>query len=150
VLAGARPSARVVGTELDPRARHCAGRNGVDVRLGHLFDPLPDDLLGAVDVVVGVVPYVPDDALHLLPRDVLAYEPRAALDGGNGGIEVVTEVVASSLRWMRPGGWLLLEVGGDQIGPVEELFTSAGYRQLSVLCDGDGDPRAVEGCLHRP
>jgi len=147
VLAEARPSARVVATELDPLACACALRNGVDVRRGHLFDPLPGTLAGTVDVVVGVVPYVPVDALHLLPRDVLAYEPRGALDGGRGGTEVVAEVVAGSVGWMRARGWLLLEVGGDQIDPVRAMFASAGYRRVAVLCDGDGDPRAVEGCL---
>lgn len=148
-LATARPDARVVGTELDPVACDCAARNGVDVRSGHLFDPLPAELAGAVDVVVGVVPYVPTGAFHLLPRDVLAFEPRAALDGGRDGSAVVAEVVADSLRWLRPGGWLLLEVGGDQIGPVRQLFTATGFDRVSVLTDGDGDPRAVEGRLGR-
>ena len=145
VLGTARPAARVVGTDLDPVAHRCALRNGVDARLGHLFDPLPVDLLGAVDVVVGVVPYVPTDALHLLPRDVVAFEPGAALDGGEGGTVVVAEVIVASTGWLRSGGWLLLEVGGDQIAPVRQLFDSAGFVDVSVLTDGDGDPRAVEG-----
>jgi release factor glutamine methyltransferase len=146
VLHAAHPSARVLATERDPRAATCARGNGVDVAEGHLFDPLPDDLAGAVDVVVGVVPYVPADALHLLPRDVLAFEPRTALDGGRDGLEVVAEAVAGSTRWVRPGGWLLLEVGGDQFGATCGLFASAGYGAASVLTDGDGDPRAVVGC----
>ena len=69
-----------------PRAAACARRNGVDVREGHLDDPLPDELAGTVDVMGGVLPYVPADALHLLPRDVVAFEPRGALDGGADGL----------------------------------------------------------------
>lgn len=145
VLSEIRPGAQIVATECDPLAATCARRNGVDVRQGHLFDPLPDDLAGAVDVVVGVVPYVPSDALHLLPRDVLSFEPLTALDGGPDGLAVVTEVVRTSSRWIRSGGWLLLEVGGDQVGATRGLFAADGYGDLAVLTDGDGDPRAVLG-----
>jgi release factor glutamine methyltransferase len=146
VLSAARPRALVLATETHPVAVANARRNGVDVREGHLFDPLPDDLAGAVDVVVAVAPYVPTSAMHLLPRDVLAFEPRSALDGGQDGLEVVAEVVGASLWWIRQGGWLLMEVGGDQIEPTSDLFQSAGYDRLSVLTDGDGDRRAVIGC----
>ena len=145
VLNEIRPKAQIVATECDPRAAACARRNGVDVRQGHLFDPLPDDLTGTVDVVVGVVPYVPSGALHLLPRDVLSFEPLTALDGGPDGLAVVSEVIGTSSRWIRSGGWLLLEIGGDQVGPTRGLFAAAGYGSLTVLSDGDGDPRAILG-----
>jgi release factor glutamine methyltransferase len=117
----------------------------VDARDGHLFDPLPPELARDVDVLVGVVPYVPTGVLHLLPRDVVAFEPRVALNGGTEGLEVVADVVVASGRWVRPGGWLLLEVGTDQVGTTRGLFAVAGYGDVSVLSDGDGDPRAVEG-----
>ena len=145
VMAAARPEARVLATELDPVAVRCARRNGVDVRHGHLDHPLPPDLAGRVDVLCGVLPYVPTGALGLLPRDVLAFEPRVALDGGADGLLAVAAVVASSERWVRPGGWLLLEVGGDQVPTVTELFEVSGHQPVEVLFDGDGDPRAVVG-----
>ena len=145
VLSVARPNARVVATEIDPLAVACAVHNRVDVHQGHLFDPLPGALAGTVDVVVGVVPYVPDDTLHLLPRDVSAFEPRTALDGGPDGLGIVAEVVVSGATWLRPGGWLALEVGGDQFDATRGLFASAGYGRVDVLTDGDGDPRAVVG-----
>jgi release factor glutamine methyltransferase len=147
VLQAARPAARVVATESDPVAAACARSNGVDVRIGDLDAPLPDDLAGRVDVLCGVLPYVPRDALHLLPRDVVAHEPRTALDGGEGGLEVVVRAVAASTRWVAPGGWLLLEAGGGQFPAVQDLFARAGYERIRVLEDGDGDPRAVCGRL---
>jgi release factor glutamine methyltransferase len=147
VLQAARPAARVVATESDPVAAACARSNGVDVRIGDLDAPLPDDLAGRVDVLCGVLPYVPRDALHLLPRDVAAHEPRTALDGGEGGLEVVVRAVTASTRWVAPGGWLLLEAGGGQFPAVRDLFARAGYGRIRVLEDGDGDPRAVCGRL---
>jgi len=145
VMQAARPGARVVATEIDPTAVRCARRNGVAVHQGYLHEPLPPDLAGRVDVLSGVLPYVPDDALHLLPRDVLAFEPRAALDGGVRGLEVVSAVVADSGAWVRSGGWMVLEVGGDQIPAVSALFEGAGYAAVDVLEDDDGDPRGVYG-----
>ena len=112
---------------------------------GSLDEPLPAGWASRVDVMVGVLPYVPDRALHLLPRDVQRFEPRLALDGGPDGLALVSTVVRRSPRWVRPGGWLGLEVGGDQIEPVVALFEAQGYRSVEVLVDGDGDPRAVCG-----
>src|SRR5919109_3146373 len=85
VVMAAHPGGNVVGTDIDPVAVACARENGVDARLGDLDEPLPHSLHGRVDVMTAVVPYVPTEALHLLPRDVLAHEPRRALDGGDGG-----------------------------------------------------------------
>ncbi len=150
VLQEERPDAWVVATESDPLAAACARANFVDVRIGDLDAPLPAELLGQVDVVCGVLPYVPRDALHLLPRDVVAHEPRAALDGGKDGLDLVIRAITSSPRWLTPGGWLLLEAGGGQFAEVEDHFALAGFESVRVLVDGDGDPRAVCGQLGSP
>ena len=147
VMQAARPGARVVATEIDPVAVRCARRNGVVVYRGDFDSALPAELAGEVDVMVGVLPYVPDDALHLLPRDVQHFEPQLALEGGPGGLVPVTSVVASSPSWLRRGGWLALEVGGDQVPRVTALFEAAGYGEIDVVEDEDGDPRAVYGQL---
>ena len=145
VLRAACPSATVVATDIDPAAVECARANGVDARLGDLDGALPTALLGAVDVLVAVVPYVPTDALAFLPRDVVAFEPRLALDGGDGGLRLLSAVVARSRRWLRPGGWLLLELGGDQASAVTTQMAAAGFGEIAVLRDDDGDDRAIEG-----
>ena len=85
VLGSAHPRATVVATDIDPVAVACARRNGVDARMGDLDAPLSPSLRGRVDVMTAVVPYVPTEELQFLPRDVLANEPRGALDGGPGG-----------------------------------------------------------------
>ena len=137
----------MVATDLDPRAAACARRNGVEVFEGYLDDPLPRELEGRVDVLSAVVPYVPADSLRLLPRDVRAFEPRLALDGGEDGTDLLIEVVRRTPRWLRPGGWLLLELGGDQAGPVGDLLREHGFGGLEVMTDEDGDTRAI--CARR-
>ncbi len=143
VLAATVPTARVVGTELDSNAAQCARRNGVEVYEGFLDDPLPRELEHRVDVLTAVAPYVPTDSLRLLPRDVQAFEPRLALDGGVDGTDLLVEVVRRSAGWLSPGGWLLLELGGDQAEPMGRLLQELGFERLDVMADEDGDPRAI-------
>ena len=143
VLAAAVPTARVVATDLDDLAVACARRNGLEVFAGYLDDPLPRELEHRVDVMTAVVPYVPTDSLRLLPRDVQAFEPRLALDGGVEGTELLAEVVRRSPRWLRGGGWLLLELGGDQAGPIGHLLRASGFEPPDVMVDEEGDPRAI-------
>ncbi len=137
------PTATVLATEVDPAAVRCARGNGVEVFEGSLDEPLPRSFERRVDVMTAVVPYVPTAAIRLLPRDVRAFEPRLALDGGLDGIDVLTEVVERSQRWLRPGGWLLLELGGDQAEPIGRLLHTAGFDDVDVMVDEDDDPRAV-------
>jgi release factor glutamine methyltransferase len=145
VLRHRRPRATVLATDLDPLAVACARSNGVVALLGDLDAPLPPALRGHVDVLTAVVPYVPTEALHLLPRDTLAFEPVVALDGGPGGLRLLAEVVARGATWVRPGGVVLLEVGGDLAAPVADLLDAAGITPEEVLADEEGDDRAVVG-----
>jgi release factor glutamine methyltransferase len=150
VLADAVTTARVVATDLDPVAVACARGNGVEVFEGSLDEPLPTELSGRVDVLTSVVPYVPTDALRLLPRDVRAFEPPLALDGGADGTEVLREVASRSVRWLKPGGWLLLELGGDQAAKLRPLLQELGFDAIEVFVDDEGDPRAIVARSSRP
>jgi len=142
-LGRARPRATIVATEVDPVAARCARRNGVRVLIGNMTAPLPATLAGRSDVVTAVVPYVPTSALHLLPRDVLAYEPRHALDGGPRGTDLLERAVSEAHPLLRPGGSLLLELGGDQADLLQPILARSGYHDVVLLVDADGDVRGL-------
>lgn len=144
VLRARHPYARVVASEIDARAVACAAANGVEVYLGDLFTPLPGDLAGQVDVVVSVVPYVPTPELPLLQRDTFTFEGPLSYDGGADGTDILRRVVRDSPRFLRPGGALLLELGGDQADLLTDKLVRLGYVELTVLTDEDGDVRGVE------
>lgn len=143
VLASVAPTARVLATEIDPAAVRCARRNGVEVFEGSLDDPLPLVIEHWVDVMTAVVPYVPTGAIRLLPRDVQAFEPTLALDGGADGTDLLAAVVRRSGRWLADGGWLFLELGGDQAEPIGRLLQERGFHEIDVMVDEDGDARAI-------
>ncbi|MGI9033540.1 MAG: N5-glutamine methyltransferase family protein [Acidimicrobiales bacterium] len=145
VLQAVSPSATVVATDLDAAAVVCARQNGVNALVGGLDEPLPPRLVGAVDVLTAVPPYVPTDELCFLPRDVVAFEPRRALDGGQGGLALLSSVVGRSTRWLQSGAWLLLELGGDQGDVVAEEMDAAGFVEIDVRKDEEGDDRSIEG-----
>ncbi len=143
MLAAARPNARVVATDIDPIAVACARRNGVETYEGSLDESLPSSFAGSADVLTAVPPYVPTDELRFLPRDVRRFEPVAALDGGHDGTDLLAEIARRSPRWLRPGGWLLLELGGDQATALREPLRRAGFEEPEIMRDAEGDPRGV-------
>jgi release factor glutamine methyltransferase len=147
VLGSARPRATVIATDVDPAAVACAQRNGVEALLGDLDEPLSLALRGRVDVVTAVAPYVPSEELRLLPRDVLAHEPRRALDGGVRGTAVLERAAGAAPRWLRPGGSVLLELGGDQADGLTTTMADAGLSAIRVHSDDEGRDRAIEARL---
>jgi release factor glutamine methyltransferase len=142
-----RPGARVVASDVDERAVACAKANGVEVYLGDLFAPLPRTLEGRVHVVVGVVPYVPTPALPLLQRDTFAFESPLSYDGGRDGTDILRRVLTDSRGFLRRGGALLLELGGEQADALGDDLARLGYVDVSVLVDEDGALRGIEATL---
>jgi len=143
VLARMRPSARVLAGEIDPLAIACARANGVEVIESDLARGFSPSVAGRVDIVTAVVPYVPTEQMQWLPRDVLAYEPHGALDGGPAGTRYLVEVVRQSAPLLRPGGSLLLELGADQVDLLGAPLAQAGFGDIELATDEDGDLRAI-------
>jgi release factor glutamine methyltransferase len=148
-LTAAHPGARVVGTDCDDCAIACATANGVEAYRGDLFAPLPRDLRGRVDVVVGVVPYVPTLELPLLQRDTFSFERTLAYDGGTDGTEILRRVLDESPACLRTGGALLLELGGDEAALLSGHLDRLGFTDVVVHADEDGDVRGIEATLRR-
>jgi len=139
-----RPGARVVASDIDEQAVACATTNGVEVYRGELFSQLPPTLVGRVDVVVGVVPYVPTPELALLQGDTFTFESSLSYDGGLDGTDVLRRVLDDSRRFLRQGGALLLELGGDQADLLVDDLARLGYVDAAAITDEDGDVRGIE------
>jgi release factor glutamine methyltransferase len=143
-LCAAHPAARVMATDTDGRAVACTRANGVEAYCGDLFAPLPGALDGQVDLVVGVVPYVPTPALALLQRDTLTFESPLSYDGGPDGTDILRRVLTESPRYLRPGGAVLVELGGDEADALSGDLSRLGYVDVGLLLDEDDDVRGLE------
>lgn len=146
------PGSRLVLGDLSPAALELAARNaadcGLDARavcrtLDALAPPPPD--LGSFDLIVSNPPYIPAAELDTLDRSVREFEPHMALDGGPDGLDFYRAIVAHWTPLLRPGGWLLLEIGDDQAGAVTRLLRLAGMQNISVVQDAAGRDRVVRG-----
>jgi release factor glutamine methyltransferase len=143
VLHRARPAARVVGCDIDAAAVACARANGVEAFHGDLLAPVPTDLRGRVDAIVGVAPYVPTDALASLQRDTFTFERPVAYDGGPDGLDLVRRLVDESRAVLHGGGALAMELGGDQAERLEPDLERLGFVDIRVLLDAEGDTRGI-------
>ena len=129
-VAAAVPGLEVHAVDVEPRAVACARRNleplGCLVHAGDLFEPLGTHLQGRIDVLVANAPYVPSDAVALMPPEARLHEPRVALDGGADGLDVQRRVTAEASRWLSADGHLLIETSEEQAPLTAAAFAEAG------------------------
>lgn len=111
------------------------------VHLGDLYDALPDDLRGRVDVLVANAPYVPTGRIASLPAEAREHEPPSALDGGVDGVDLHRRLAAGAGEWLVPGGVLLVETSASQAPLTTGAMRAAGLR-AEVLLD-----ETVAGCV---
>jgi release factor glutamine methyltransferase len=127
------PEAEVYGTDLSGDALDVARFNGESLKSevewcsGDLFDALPAQLEGAVDLLVSNPPYVAEHEYADLPEDVRR-EPKMALVSGPTGLEVYERIAAEIGRWLADGGVFALEIGECQANAVMRLFTEFSPR----------------------
>ncbi len=149
VLARELPRARLVGIDISPAALAVATangrRHGVEARLtwleGDWFAPLPAG--SRFDFVVGNPPYVAENTRDRLQPE-LAHEPPRALFGGPDGLAAIRRILPGSLQFLKPGGFLLLEIGGDQEEAVyEECRSLPAFEEPAIVKDYAGLPRLL-------
>jgi release factor glutamine methyltransferase len=151
-LARARPALRVLGTDASVAALAVAEDNARALGLGERVRLLAGDLLeplgtaaGALDLVVANLPYLPSAVIPSLPREVRDFEPRAALDGGADGLKALRRLVTAAPSVLRPGGWLVLEIGEDQAAALASLMAAQGLTDIAARRDLRGVERYVAG-----
>jgi len=140
--------AELHAADIDPGATAYARRNlagiGGHVHEGNLYDALPADLRGRVDVIVVNAPYVPTAEIGLMPAEARLHEPLVALDGGTDGVGIHRLVAAQAPQWLAPGGWLLIETSERQAALTEAAMATVGLK-TSIATDDDLDATVVIG-----
>jgi release factor glutamine methyltransferase len=135
-LAGTVEGVELHASDIEPAAVGCARRNlaaaGGRVYAGDLYESLPATLRGRVDVLLANVPYVPTEAIALMPPEAREHEPHVALDGGDDGLDVARRVTAEARDWLAPGGSLLFETSESQAPHAVEIVAASGLVPQSL------------------
>lgn len=147
-IAHERPDAIVVGVDRSPDAlevsRHNAAALGLDRVRWHLGDLLAEQR-GPFDLVASNPPYIPSADIDDLMPDVARFEPRAALDGGPDGLDLVRRLIPEAAERLVPGGVLLVEIGHDQGDAVRALAEADGrFEDAQIVADHGRRDRVLE------
>ncbi len=148
-----RPETVVTGSDLSVEAVALANRNAEFLGLagrasfaaGDLFAPFDTaEHTGQIDLVICNPPYISTARVEQMPREISAFEPRMAFDGGPFGVRILTRLVREARKFLKPDGWLTFEVGLGQ-GPAMQKILQASplYRDVESLPDAGGETRAL-------
>ena len=109
----------------------------------NLFAAVPSD--AQFDLILSNPPYVASDEIAGLSADVRDYEPHLALDGGAKGTEVIERLIPEAAERLKVAGWLLMEVGSENAGRVEQLVkANTAFELAETLKDIANLPRVVQ------
>jgi release factor glutamine methyltransferase len=144
-VAAAEPRAKVYASDVSEDAVCLARRNfehlglgsRVNLRCGDLFDALDGEGdVGRMHLITCNPPYISTGRVAQLPAEIAGHEPREAFDGGPLGVRILERLIREAPERLRPGGWLVFEVGLGQ-GPsvARRLARSQWYTSVDCLTD---------------
>ncbi|MFW6123388.1 MAG: N5-glutamine methyltransferase family protein, partial [Thermodesulfobacteriota bacterium] len=144
------PELRWLGVDISRAALKVARENARRQEVAERIAFFQGDLLGGVGMaprfglIVANLPYVRRREWEQLPTEIRDYEPHEALLGGEDGLALIRPLCRQAHQYLRPGGWLALEVGAGQAGRVVELLDDTeAYDTLKTVNDYQGIPRVV-------
>lgn len=151
-LAGERKDARVHAVDLSPAALLVARGNASRLHLesrvtfheGDLLEPLRGQA-GTIDIVVSNPPYVSAEEWATLEPEVRDHDPRLALVPPEGVRAIYDRLITAAASCLRPGGWVLVEIGASDRGQTARDMSRAGLAAVEEHRDLQGIPRVVQG-----
>ncbi|MGZ5423147.1 MAG: peptide chain release factor N(5)-glutamine methyltransferase [Candidatus Aminicenantales bacterium] len=147
-LAKELPRAEIQAVDISERALRVARRNAARQKVRHI-EFRRSDLFSAFrgtglrfDFIVSNPPYISRAEWDALEPDVRDFEPRRALLAGESGLELIERLVRRSGTFLKPGGYLVFEIGEGQRDNVLGLF-SRRWTEIETAWDLAGKPRVI-------
>lgn len=144
-------TACVTAVDVSPDALAVATRNAERHKVTDRVRFVQSDLFATLppgesfDFIVSNPPYVTRAEMALLPPSVREHEPQLALDGGDDGFDVFARLAEGAREQLKPGGYLLIEIGATQDEEARRRLAAAGYEVGKTLLDANKHPRVVVG-----
>ncbi len=140
--------ARFVVADISDEAL-CVARENLATAAGRV-DFVRSDLFSGLkgqppfDMIVTNPPYVREGDFDGLPPEIAKYEPRQALCAGESGLDFISRIIEDAPGFLKPGGWLLMEVGQGQADACISMATALeGYDTARTAKDLAGIERVV-------
>ena len=144
-LAKELSGAHIIATDISKEALECAKQNArlhkVSIALIKSRD-LGCFKEGYLHFIVSNPPYIRTATLNKLAPEIKDYEPRYALDGGPDGLKYISYLINQCPRYIRKGGWLIMEIGYDQKEDIERLIPNS-YDPPLFFKDYTGHTRVI-------
>jgi release factor glutamine methyltransferase len=146
--------ARAVGLDISQKALDVAEKNayqnnvaerlelGVSDVFSHMFSGADGSL--QFDLIVSNPPYIPAADFKTLQAEVRDHEPPLALTDNENGLSIIERIINESPNFLKPGGWLLMEIGFGQSSAVREMTDMKIWESIDFLPDLQGIPRIVK------
>ena len=149
------PASKLVAVDISASALEICRRNLAANRLASRCITLQADAtaapplsIGTFDLIVSNPPYIASDEIIELDSSVRDYEPIWALDGGKDGLRFYKGILKYWKSLLRPGGFILFEVGEDQAQTVKDMVLAAGFAAADTRKDSQGTERVVIGRMY--
>ena len=99
--------------------------------------------MGKFDLIVSNPPYVSLTEIRNLSKDIVNFEPIAALNGGKDGLDLIKKVIYKSNKLLKKNGLLALEIGNKQYFKVIKILNHQGFKEVSKVCDYNRNVRCI-------
>lgn len=152
-LAGKLPNAHFTGVDISDAALEVARQNTerrkerVELLCGNLFEPLRSNdftISRSYELIVSNPPYVAESEWPSLQPEIRDFEPKEALVAGNDSLAIIKEIINNAYNFLKPDGWLVMEIGDGQAGAVKELIANTEhYNEAAFVKDYGGIERIV-------
>ena len=153
-----RQDACGTGVDVSPEALEVAKKNAGILKVENRADLVESDLFsapyfcekggkdsGKYDILISNPPYIATEEIETLMEEVRLHDPRKALDGMEDGLYFYRKITAEAGRYLKPGGWLLYEIGCTQGEAVSTMMKAAGFTGVQIVKDLPGLDRVVLG-----
>jgi len=142
-LAAAHSSWHTTLADVSPDALALAQENAAILEIQNatfLTSDLFSNVSGTFDGIVANLPYIPEAYQTNLTREVM-HDPALALFSGTDGLDLIRRFIPEAFHHLKPGGWLVLEIGHDQASQVTEILNASALTDLAVKTDLSGIAR---------
>jgi release factor glutamine methyltransferase len=143
-------TARAISLDISAKALDIAEQNAVKNNVADRLELGVSDVFSALDkkqvfdLIISNPPYVPAEDVKGLQAEVRDHDPLIALTDGKNGLSIIEKLIIESPQYLKPGGYLLIEIGFNQSFAAREMVDLNVWRALDILPDLQGIPRMVK------